>query len=100
VQVLRESNGAFSLLGRPLFVTEKLPVLGTAGDVLFVAPRQYTLGVRNRLQIDRSAHAGFANDLDSWRGIVRATGEPSWRTVYTAADGTTELSWAVVVEDR
>ena len=96
IPVLKEQNGSFSMLGRP---AEKLPTLGTEGDLIFVDPSQWILGLRSEMRLDRSQHLGFQSDLDSWRGIIRADGMGSWNAVYTPANGST-LSWCVALAVR
>lgn len=44
--VLTEQSGTYSLLGRPLLLTEKAPTLGDKGDIMLVDPRQYVVGLR------------------------------------------------------
>ena len=43
---LVQSNGQFSLLGKPMLFTEKVPALGTLGDLLLCDLSQYTIGLR------------------------------------------------------
>lgn len=63
------------LNGRPLFFTEKLPVLGTAGDVMLVDPSHYVIGQRLDVQIDISPHYLFRNFQLAWRVIFRSDGK-------------------------
>ena len=99
IQVLKEESGAFSLLGRPLFTTEKCSALGTVGDIILAAPREYVLGMRSEVAVEKSMHVGFANDTSAYRGKLRADGMPSWDSVFTPSRGDT-LSWAVTLAAR
>ena len=98
-QVMNEKDGKFSIFGLPVIFTEKLPTLGTTGDLLLVSCDQYLIGMRKQISIDRSIHAGWSTDQVAFRTIVRATGRPSWTAAITPKAGDT-LSWAVVIETR
>ena len=77
VQVLRETDGAFSLLGRPVDISEKFSALGSVGDIAFCAPSQYILGMRSQVELDKSGHVGFANDSSAYRARLRVDGQPA-----------------------
>lgn len=64
------------LNGLPIFFTEKLPSLGTRGDVMLVDWSRYVIGMRLDLQIDVSPHFLFRNNQLAWRVIARADGKP------------------------
>lgn len=76
------------LLGRPLFVTEKLPVLGTIGDILLFDPRMYVLG-RRSVEISYSDVPRFFNYQRVFRLLWRGDGQPMPRGTVTLADGST-----------
>lgn len=99
VPVITESNGEFRILTRPVLWTEKLPSLGTAGDLLLADFSQYIVGLRKEMSLDRSAHLGFSRDSSHFRGILRGDGQPKWSNAYTPKSGST-LSWAVTLETR
>src|SRR6202008_961246 len=44
----------WNLLGRPAFATEKLPVLGTKGDIVLIDPSMYVIGDRMSIEITAS----------------------------------------------
>jgi HK97 family phage major capsid protein len=50
------SNHAGYLMNRPLFVTDKLPQLGTKGDLMFFDPYLYVIADRQQVMIDTSTH--------------------------------------------
>ncbi|MGH7961207.1 MAG: phage major capsid protein, partial [Candidatus Binatia bacterium] len=52
--VLRETDGAFTMLGRPVLFTEKVPTAGAKGDILFVDLSQYVIGLRKDVTVDKS----------------------------------------------
>ena len=88
-----------SLFGRPIITTEKLPALGTKGDLLLVDLSQYAVGLRKEVTIDRSAHAGFTKDQEHFRAIMRLDGQGTWAKAFTPKHGPT-LSWAVALANR
>jgi HK97 family phage major capsid protein len=96
---LKESDGAFSMLGRPCLFTEKCSALGTVGDLIFVDLSQYLIGLRRDITIDRSQHVRFSSDEVMLRALVRLDGQPTWQTAFTPKTGST-LSWAVVLQTR
>jgi len=60
--VLSQTGGQFAMLTRPVFFTEKLPALGSVGDILLVDPSQYILGLRRQVSIEKSQHVYFSSD--------------------------------------
>jgi HK97 family phage major capsid protein len=97
--VLREDSGNFYIFGKLVLFTEKLPSVGTKGDIIFANFSQYTLGLRKEISLDRSAHVGFATDEAAFRVILRADGQGRWSKPLTPANGET-LSWCVALAAR
>lgn len=95
----KESNGAFTLFGRPVLVTEKLPVLGQEGDLALIDPEQYILGVRQEVIIEKTTHAGFLSDSSYYRSKLRVGGQPMWAAPMTPRHGD-DLSWCVTLAVR
>jgi HK97 family phage major capsid protein len=85
------------LLGRPVFFTEKLPALGTKGDVMLVDPRYYLFGNRVGLEVAASEHYKFINNQMTWRFVMRADGQPWLDKAFTLQDGTRQISPYVVL---
>lgn len=86
------------LLSRPLFVTDKLPNLGTAGDLILFDPSLYTIGVRSEVMIDISTEQLFANNQSQFRTWLRMDGRPEVSGPITmAGDGSTTVSPYVVL---
>lgn len=75
--------------GLPVFFTEKLPTLGTKGDVMLVDFSRYIIGMRLDLQIDVSPHYKFQNNQLAWRVIARCDGKPWMNNTITDANGWT-----------
>lgn len=99
IPVMNESNGEFRMLSRPVVFTEKVPTLGTSGDIALVDPTQYVLGMRREMILDRSGHVYFTSDETAYRLLLRADGQGKWSSAYTPKNGDTQ-SWCVVMEDR
>jgi HK97 family phage major capsid protein len=76
-----------TLLGFPIFFSEKVPVLGTQGDISLVSPSQYGIAERSGLEIAVSEHYYFANDLIAYRLKKRHDMKALWRAPYQQADG-------------
>lgn len=87
--VLTQSDGQFTMFTRPVIFTEKVPVLGTVGDVGLYDFSQYALGLRQDMTLDKSQHVGFTRDTSHYRGILRADGMPTWSAPYTPLNGDT-----------
>lgn len=86
-----------SILGRPIFWTEKLPALGTTGCVLLADLSYYLVGDRMELQIDVSPHVKFLTNQMVWRIIARMDGKPWLNGPVTYADGTYTASPFVTI---
>lgn len=78
-----------TLFGRPLFFTEKVPGLGTTGDICFVDPTQYLVGGKNGMEIQTatSIHLWFDYDLTAFRFVVRYDGVCWWKSAMTPKNG-------------
>src|SRR5262249_3109642 len=65
LQIGSETQGAitsglnWSLLGRPIYPTEKVPALGTKGDLMLLDPSFYVVGDRMQIEIAASEHVNF-----------------------------------------
>ena len=99
VPVLREADGGWQLLTRPVLFTEKLPTLGDAGDVLLADFSQYAIGLRKEITIEKSGHVYFMSDETAWRAITRVDGQGRWNQAFTPANGSTQ-SWCVTLAER
>ncbi len=75
------------LNGLPIYFTEKVPVLGTKGDVLLADLSQYIIGNRLDIQIDVSPHVLFKYNQMAWRVVLRTDGKPWLNSVITDAAG-------------
>jgi HK97 family phage major capsid protein len=72
-----------SILGRPVYFTEKASALGTTGDINFVDLSYYLIGDRQTMQAMSSEHYQFQNDKTAFRIIERLDGRPWLQSAIT-----------------
>jgi len=99
IRALREDGNGFNLLTRPVVFTEKLPTLGSKGDILLVDFTQYVIGLRADVVLERSVDAGWSNDLTKYRAKVRIDGQGLWNQAFKPRNGSSQ-SWAVTLAAR
>jgi HK97 family phage major capsid protein len=87
----------WKLLNLPVNITEKVPALGTKGDVMLVDPSLYVIGDRMMLEITASEHANFLKNQMTWRFVQRVDGQPWMDKPVTLQDGSTTVSPFVVL---
>lgn len=75
------------LHGLPLYFTEKLPQIGSAGSVVLADWSRYVIGMRLDMQIDVSPHYLFRNNQLAWRVVCRLDGKPWLNSTITDAAG-------------
>ena len=100
IPVMKESNGKFSILTRPVIFTEKTETLGNKGDIMLADFSQYVVGLREGMRFDTSIHVAFETDEILSRIIERHDGQPLWDTALTLEDGSTTVSPFVTLEAR
>lgn len=99
IPVMTESGGKFRMLTKEVVFTEKLPALGSKGDILFADLSQYSVGLRREVSLDKSNAPGWLKDESSYRAIVRADGQGQWNKAVTPKHGDS-LSWCVALAAR
>lgn len=87
-----EGGQCGSLLGRPLFVTDKLPAMASAGSLIFFDPSLYIIGERQQILVDVSGDPGFRNMQTTFRVWLRLDGKPQLSNTITLPDTTTSVS--------
>jgi len=90
------------IFGRPFIISEKMPGLGTQGDVGYFDMRYYLIFDRQPMTIDFSSHVAFVTDEDCWRFVLRVAGQCWPQSVFTprnAAAPVTSMSPFVVLDD-
>lgn len=88
-----------TLLGLPVIWTEKLPALGTAGDVMLADFRYYLIGDRMATTIESTKYDRWRYDQTSWRAVHRVDGQPWLSAPITLQDGTATVSPFVILGD-
>lgn len=87
-----------SLMARPLYVTEKLPVLGTRGDLMLFDPMCYVLGSRSvEVACTGQESTAFARNQTVYRLVWRGDGQSLARGTSTLQDGSTTSSPFVAI---
>jgi HK97 family phage major capsid protein len=87
----------WQMLGRPLFPTEKVPALGTKGDLMLIDPSFYVIGDRMQIEIAASEHVNFLANQMTWRVVERVDGQPWMDKPVTLQDAATQVSPFVVL---
>lgn len=100
IPVMKESNGQFSILTRPVIFSEKMEPLGDKGDVVLCDFSQYVIGLREEMRIDFSPHLYFSTDEMAARLIERHDGQALWDEALTLEDGSTTVSPFVTLAER
>lgn len=80
------------LFGIPIYFTEKVPALGTSGDVMLLDLSKYIVGDRMALQVEVSPHVKFLTNQMVWRIIARWDGQPWLDAPIKLNDGTHQMS--------
>lgn len=99
IPILRETGDGFSLLTRPLLISEKVPVVGDAGDIGLYDFSQYLTGFRQYATVAVSNEKYFDTDEKAFRVTLRSDGRGGWTGPATPRNGST-LSWAVTLAAR
>ena len=99
IPVMTAADGGFSILSRPVLFTEKCSALGDVGDIVLADLSQYGIGMRAEVTLDKSNAPGFSRDTTHFRCVLRADGQPLWKSSYQPAHGTA-LSPFVVLAER
>ena len=86
-----------TLLGWPIKWTEKLPALGTAGDVVLVDWSWYLLGDREAITFDVSRENKFKQRQTVFMATEAIDGKPWLDTAITLADNTTTVSPFIIL---
>lgn len=85
-----------TILGRPVYVSEKASALGTTGDINFVDLSMYAIGDRSGVQVAMSDQVKFLNDQTVFRLIERVDGRPLLLSALTPANNSSNTLTAFV----
>lgn len=88
-----------NLFGMPVVWTEKLPVMGTQGDILLADWRYYLVGDRQATTVESTKFDRWQFDQTSWRMVHRVDGQPWLSQPLTLADGVSTISPFVILGD-
>ncbi len=99
IPAMSESNGEFRILTLPVLFTEKVPSLGSQGDIMLANFSEYSVGLREGITLEKSNAVRWQTDESSYRSILRADGFGRWSQPYTPLNGST-LSWCVTLAER
>jgi HK97 family phage major capsid protein len=88
-----------AILGRPLYISEHLPAIGDAGDLVLCDPTLYLLGDRQQIILDVSPHVRFESDQTVFRASARLDAQPIYSEVLTPKNGPT-AGWLVKIAER
>lgn len=86
------------LLGIPLILTEKVPGVGSTGDLTLTDRKKYLLGRRGGTEMSVSDQFYFDTDRIALRAKLRNDGQPEAIKAITLADGTSQVSTTVVLQ--
>ncbi len=100
VPLLNESNGKFSIFGRPCIATDFCSALGTTGDILFVDFNAYGFAMMNGIRVLASEHFAMDTLQLTLRAHIFCDGMPLLDAPITPARGTNTVSPFVALETR
>jgi len=75
-----------SLFGYPVLLTDKLPAVGTKGDLILAQLKHYFIGDRGGLQVASSMHDRFRYDETVFRFVKRVDGQCALSTAFVVLD--------------
>lgn len=77
-----------TLLGRPIVISEAMPNLGDAGDIIFADLSSYMAVVKSGgIRQDVSIHLFFDYDVTAFRFVLRVGGQPWWNSGIERPNG-------------
>lgn len=89
------------LLGRPVVFTEAAKALGTRGDIVLADLSTYVVAKRRGdPKIAHSIHLWFDQEVNAYRMIFRADGQPLLHAAVTPPNSTVTRSTCVALETR
>lgn len=94
------ADGSFTLLGRPLIVSDRCQALGTKGDVLLVDRSSYLVGLRQDATLAVDNSIGFKESEVWFRLSCRIDGQPALASAITPRVGSATLSPFVSLDTR
>lgn len=93
-----QNDFQYRMLGLNVLESEKAPTLGNTGDLILVDRSKYLVGRRSGIEIGLSEHFKFDTDQVAMRAKVRNDGQLQMKKPITLADGTKQVSAAVILQ--
>ncbi len=100
IPALRESDGKFTLLGSPVYFSEKMSKLGDRGDILLANWSYYGCAIVGGINVATSEHALFTSDSFAIRATVYLAGGPLLESAITPFKGSLTTSAFVTLAAR
>jgi len=75
-----------TILGYPYAVTDKLPAVGTKGDIILANLAAYYIGDKGGLAVASSIHDRFRYDETTLRFVKRVDGQPALKNAFVVLD--------------
>lgn len=91
------SQPKWQMLGIPVVFSEKVPVVGTLGDLSLIDCDKYLLGTRSGLEVGLSDQFRYDTDEVVIRAKVRNDGQPWLKSSITLADGSSTVSAFIIL---
>jgi HK97 family phage major capsid protein len=85
------------LMGYPVIWSEKVPTLGTSGDIGLYDFSYYVVGDRQSTTVESTKFDRWSYDQTSWRVVHRVDGQPWLSTWLTLQDGSSTVSPFVIL---
>ena len=94
-------TGRGLMFGRPVIPIEQSAAVGTQGDIILWSPSGYLFATRQEMRADSSMHVAFLTGEMAFRFMMRADGQPWWRTPLTPyAAGQPTQSPQIILQTR
>ncbi|MBA7515704.1 hypothetical protein ES705_07747 [subsurface metagenome] len=89
IKIMREGKpGQFSLLGLPLYFTDKVPAQDSAGAIGLYDFSKFAILQKSDFRMAKSEHAEFRAGVVQWKGEIRHDGQPILNSTLTLRDET------------
>ena len=89
-----------SLRAKQIIESDHCSALGTAGDILFVDPREYVMIYKGGVKTDVSIHVQFLTAQNCFRFIFRANGMPKRSNTLTLKNSSNARSPYIALQTR
>ena len=85
------------LYGKPLIVSERVPSLGSTGDLTLVDLTQYAIGLREDIYLAVTDAYQFTQDVITIKVLMRLDGQSLWDKAITPTNSSDSLNWCVAL---